>query len=47
MRYMIFIGEVLENTYATYDEAENRVDELLSKYDFLKPEVVRIEAYTI
>jgi len=47
MRYMIFIGEVLENTYATYGEAENRIVELLNKYDFLKPEAVRIEAYKI
>ena len=46
-RYMVFVAGTLINTFDTYAEAKNSVNDIISKYPFINPDTVYVTRYTI
>ena len=44
MRYTVFVGGVFDNSFDTLEKAEDRVAEIINKYDFINPDIIHIIA---
>lgn len=42
MSFFVFVSGVMVDSYSTLEEAEKKVAEIISKYDFVKPSQLRI-----
>ena len=40
--YIVFVANIIDSSFDTLEEAENRVAEITSKYQFVNPDTIHI-----
>ena len=40
--YIVYVGTTLDDIFETFEDAENRVAKIMSKYPFVNPDIIHI-----